>query len=98
MIVIRVAIHFNPAERKQMLDYMQKHIEASRSRLGCLNFGLYEDALHENNFLLYEEWETQAAFDAYKESEEFKQSGEVLFPLMIGTPDSAYYTANVLQQ
>jgi quinol monooxygenase YgiN len=97
MIVIRVALTFNPSERTTMLTYMQTHLKESRAFTGCLNYGLYQDIADENRFLLYEEWDTQANFDAYKASEAFKTSGEVLFPLMVGTPDSVYYSASVLQ-
>jgi quinol monooxygenase YgiN len=97
MIVIRVAFEINPAERAGMLTYLQQHIaETRRDFAGCLNYGFYQDATNENGFLLYEEWDNQANFDAFKNSQAFQENGKVLFPLMVGKPDSVYYAATAM--
>ena len=43
------------------------------------------------SFLLYEEWADRKAADAYLTSEYFQAAAAVLFPLIDGQPDSAYY-------
>ena len=43
--------------------------------------------------LLYEEWKTREAAEAYLGSDYFRDAGAILFPLMEGRPDSAYYEA-----
>ncbi|HYN49705.1 MAG TPA: hypothetical protein VES62_02170 [Thermoleophilaceae bacterium] len=44
--------------------------------------------------LLYEEWTTKEAADTYLQSDYFREAGALLFPLMDGAPDSAYYVAD----
>ena len=98
MIVVRVAFEINPAERTNMLTYLQQHIKETRQNFaGCVQYGFYQDATNENGFLLYEEWDTQANFDAFKASPGFQANGKVLFPIMVGKPDSVSYAANALQ-
>jgi quinol monooxygenase YgiN len=97
MIVVRVAFKINPAERANVLAYLQKDTEATRKVAGCLHYGFYQDAADENSFLLYEEWDTQADFDAFKQSDSFKESGKMLFPVMVGKPDSVSYASSRLQ-
>lgn len=96
MIVIRVKINVTSEAKPQFLHVMKDSIAISRDFDGCLHFGVYEDVTDENTLILYEEWETQAHFDAYKSSEHFDKSGKQLFPLMNGKPDSAYFTAELI--
>lgn len=54
---------------------------------------VFSDPSDPDRVLLYEEWSTRDAAEAYMHSEYFRASADVLFPLMTGTPDSAYYEA-----
>jgi quinol monooxygenase YgiN len=76
----------------------QEMTEVKQKFTGCERFALYGDASKEDNFLIYEEWQSQANFEAYQTSEYFKKNGEKLFAMMAGAPDSAYFEADVLQQ
>ncbi len=96
MIVIRVKIAVKPEAKGDFIAAMHESIPISSAFDGCIQFSLYEDTTDENALLLYEEWETQAHFDAYRNSAHFKDSGAVLFPLMDGSPDSAYFDAKVM--
>ena len=97
MLVIRVKMRVTPQNKAAFVTAMTESIPISSAFDGCIQFSLYEDMTDENALLLYEEWESQAQFDAYRESEHFAESGKVLFPLMDGKPDSAYFTAERLQ-
>ena len=57
---------------------------------------MYIDPTDANSVLVYEEWRSRADFDAYRNSEFFAESGAVLFPLMEGAPDSAYYESELV--
>lgn len=96
MIVIRVLIDLQPEHREAFLAFMNDSITVSNNFDGCLKYQLYQDVQAENTYLLYEEWESQAHFDAYRQSEHMAESGRVLFPMMAGKPDSAYYNATVI--
>ena len=63
---------------------------------GCERFAVYNDPRDANNLLLYEEWTNREAADAYMKSEYFRESGEILLPLIDGEPDSAYYEAELV--
>lgn len=93
MMVIRVKVQVQPENKSSFLDAMKESIRISRKFDGCMTFDLYEDVTDDHALLLYEEWKTQADFDAYKASQHFKDSGKVLFALMDGEPDSAYFDA-----
>jgi quinol monooxygenase YgiN len=43
--------------------------------------------------MLYEEWQSKEAFDAYRHSDFFKQNGQIFNPMFSAKPDSAYYQA-----
>ena len=97
MIVIRVQLQVKPDDKRQLIDFMKDSVTISRRFDGCVRYAFYEDVTDENAFILYEEWESQTKFDTYRESEHFKESGKVIFPLLNGEPDSAYFTADKLQ-
>jgi quinol monooxygenase YgiN len=96
MIVIRVLLNIKPEEKPEFLSHVQESIAISRQFEGCSAFSVYEDIQQENAFLLYEEWDSQQNFDAYKASEHFQETGRVLFPMMSGDPSSAYFNAEAL--
>jgi len=93
MIVIRVKVKVTSENKSEFVRIMTDSINVSREFDGCQFFGLYEDVTDENTLILYEEWETQSDFDAYKASEHFTESGKQLFPLMDGAPENAYFMA-----
>lgn len=49
---------------------------------GCMNFEVYEADEDNSEFLVYEEWTDQEAFDAYKQSENYKTLVELKKPLV----------------
>lgn len=97
MIVIRVSIQVQPEKRHDFMQFMIHSIALSRGYEGCLKFSLYDDVSDENTFFLYEEWQSLTDFNRYRESEHFKESGAVLFPMMTGAPETAYYEAQPIQ-
>jgi quinol monooxygenase YgiN len=95
MIIIRVAMNVQPENKEKFLSLLGQEAVSVRRLEGCLKFNIFEDVSSENALLLYEEWQTLEAFDAYRTSRAFKETGQHLFPLMDGKPDSAYYSAEV---
>ena len=97
MIVIRVVVKVKPEEQVNFVNHMKQEMVEVKQFSGCEKFRLYTDVTNENTFLLYEEWQSQTNFDAYKNSDYFKQNGEKLFPMMAEPPDSAYFEAEILK-
>jgi quinol monooxygenase YgiN len=92
MFTVRVALRVRPDGRERCLARLEHEAREVPARFdGCERFAVYRDPSDADSLFLYEEWRDRSAADAYLRSDEFKASGEVLFPLMDGPPDSAYY-------
>jgi quinol monooxygenase YgiN len=96
MIVIRVQADIDPEKRDIFLEQVRRDIVVSRNHSGCHLFTWCEDVSHKNRFLLYEEWDSEEAFDAYKRSEHFERVNAALRPFLSSPPESSYYTASLL--
>lgn len=93
MIVVRVLLNVKPESRDQLLAVMHDDAVETRKFAGCLRFQLYTHPLNTAELMLYEEWESAAAFEAYRQSDYLKERGGQIFPLLDGKPDAAYYDA-----
>jgi len=94
MFTVRVAARVRPEGRKAFVAQLKKEEhEVPESFTGCERFSVYSDPAEPTNVLLYEEWQSRDAFDAYRTSDYFEASGAILFPLIDGAPDSAYFEA-----
>ena len=92
MFTIRVAVQVRPDGREAFVAQLKKEEQEVPSRFaGCQRFAVYRDPGDPGSFLLYEEWSDRTAADAYLNSDYFQAGAAVLFPLMDGQPDSAYY-------
>ncbi len=96
MIVVRVQMNIRPELRREFLELLDREATTVRALEGCLKFDVFEKTGEENTLFLYEEWQTLSNFDAYRTSEDFRQNGQKLFPMVAGQPDSAYYAAEVV--
>src|SRR5689334_1893490 len=97
MIVVRVAMNIKPSDLSNFVAACQDNVTESRKFDGCLKFEVFEDMGNENRLFLYEEWASLQHFDAYRHSDYFKASGAVLFPMIDGAPDTAYYQGEAIQ-
>ncbi|MCC7448579.1 MAG: antibiotic biosynthesis monooxygenase [Anaerolineae bacterium] len=96
MIVIRVQAKVAPDKREEFLEQVQRDVRISRQFKGCVAFDWSQDLLEPDTFALYEEWESSEAFNNFKNSEHFKQTGGAIMPLLTQEPKSGYYQANIL--
>jgi quinol monooxygenase YgiN len=95
MVIIRVTMNVQADNREKFLGLLEQEAKEVRKLEGCVKFNIFEDVSSKSALLLYEEWQTLEAFDAYRTSQAFKETGQHLFPLIDGKPDSAYYSAEV---
>jgi quinol monooxygenase YgiN len=92
VLTIRVAVQVRPEGRDAFVAQLKKEEhEVPAAFAGCQRFAVYRDPGDPDSFLLYEEWADRQAADAYLTSEYFQTAAAVLFPLINGQPDSAYY-------
>ena len=94
MFCVRVAVRVKSEGRERFLAQLKKEEREVPDRFaGCARFAVFSDPADPDSLLLYEEWTSREAADRYLRSDYFREAGEVLFPLMDGAPDSAYYEA-----
>lgn len=93
MIIIHVQVKIKPEKRSKFLEIARQEAEQARTLQGCIRYEWMGDVNGDDTFTVYEEWETQADFDAYKQSDYFKQLNNVFAALVAAAPDSHYYTA-----
>jgi len=91
MMVIRVVVDVRPEHTEAFVAHLREEALQVRELDGCERYELFRDSEREHRFLLYEEWASREAFDAYRESDLLRESFAVLGPMMAGAPDSAYY-------
>lgn len=94
--VVRVRLHIPLNKRDSFLSQIHKTATAVRERDGCIRFDVLEDTVDQNAFMLYEEWSSRTTLEAYKASQQFADAGAVLFPMLEGKPDSAYYATTLV--
>jgi len=93
MIIIHVQVKIKPEKRDEFLDIAHQEAAHARTLKGCIRYEWMGDVKDGNTFTVYEEWATQADFDAYRNSDDFKQLNDIFAPLMAAAPDSHYYNA-----
>ncbi len=92
MFTVRVAARVRAEGREMFVEQLKKEErEVPAQFTGCERFRVYADPAEPTSVLLYEEWQSREAFDAYRTSDYFGASGAILFPLIDGAPDSAYF-------
>jgi len=92
MFTVRVAVKVRPDGRDEFVARLEKEaVEVPTRFAGCERFAVFVDRADPNQIFLYEEWTDRKSADAYLSSDYFKAGGDVLYPLMDGQPDSAYY-------
>ena len=97
MHVIRVMVTVPPANVEAFVAQLDKESAEVPARFGgCQKFRVYHGTSDPNDYLLYEEWDSEAAFNEYRQSDYFKDAGQLLFPLIDGAPDSAYFDAQLV--
>ncbi len=96
MIVIRIIVTVKPKERGALLVHMKQEVAAMKQFPGCERFKLFEDVSSEDTFLLYEEWKDRTSFAAYKSSPTFEANNRTLRPMLKGSPDQAYFIAELM--
>lgn len=97
MIVINIRVPVNPAKRSEFVAAAQQETRFASSMAGCVKYGWAQDIGNPDQFVLYEEWESQARFDGYKNSDHFQQLNQTLAPMLSGAPQSSTYQTAALE-
>ncbi len=91
MHIVRVLFNVKSESVSQVRAYVREHAAEGASFPGNVTYAFRQDPEEPRRWLLFEEWEDESAFDAYKRSEHFAAASRALGPLMDGPPATAYY-------
>lgn len=73
ILTVIARIKAKPGMEKRMQQDLLGLLAPTRSETGCINFDLFIDINEPTVFMLYENWESQAALDAHFEQPYVKQ-------------------------
>jgi quinol monooxygenase YgiN len=95
MIIAIVEFELAAENQDKVLEVLTADGLAAQKLEGCLGFKTLRVAGSDTGWILIEEWQDMAAFEAYKASPEFARVGEVLMPLMLAPPRSRAFEAKL---
>jgi len=73
MIVLKVDLVVKPGTEEKCKEYLRILQEHSRQEPGCLMYIGHQSTRDSRRFLIYEQYEDQAALDAHRNAHYFKQ-------------------------
>lgn len=96
MLIAIVDFSTAPSDRPAALAQLDGEGEQVRAMPGNLSFRVYASRQDETAVSIVHEWADEESFAGYLESESFARSGQVLRPMMTGTPVSRRFRAELL--
>jgi quinol monooxygenase YgiN len=84
MLMVTGKFAISPDDRADFLEFVTALVPVERSVTGCLSFDIYEDVVTPNTFLVMEQWEDEAALDAYTETEAYAEHDDTLSSFVLG--------------
>ena len=91
------AIEVPPNAGPELEKRFAHRAHAVDNQPGFLGFQLLRPVKGEDRYFVVTQWEDEESFAAYLGSASFARSGEVLRPLMTGTPVSRRFRADLLE-
>ncbi|SRR5258708_148247 len=96
MIVTRVIFSIKPVMNEEFLQVVRNTTQAVPQLKGCKYFGFYRDLEKPHTYFFSEEWETEADFNAFHKSTEFKELSKV-FDMLNGKPSATYFSGEYMK-
>jgi quinol monooxygenase YgiN len=85
------------ADRPAALAQLDSERDQVHAMLGNVAFRVYASREDETGISIVHEWEDEASLDGYLRSDCFARFGEVLRPIMTGTPVSRRFRVELLE-
>jgi len=95
MIIAIVEFEIAAEHQAKVQEVLATDRDEAQALAGCLSFQTLRVAGSETGWILVEEWQDMAAFEAYKASAGFARVGAVLGPLMLAPPRSRAFEATL---
>lgn len=83
MILVTVEASFTPETIAAAIDSFRDQAKVVRKLPGCRHYTLYQD---EMAVVIVQKWDETAQFDAYRDSQIFRDLGAALKPIMAAPP------------
>jgi quinol monooxygenase YgiN len=97
VLIAVVDFSTSAADRPAALAQLDSEREQVRSMPGNLAFRIYACREDDTRVSVVHEWQDEASFAGYLDSQAFARSGEVLRPMMAGAPVSRRFRAELLE-
>jgi quinol monooxygenase YgiN len=97
--VIIAIVDFNTAatDRAAALAQLDSERDEVRAMPGNVAFRVYASREDETRVTVIHEWDDEESFAGYQKSDSLARSGEVLRPMMSGSPVSRRFRAELLE-
>ena len=86
MLIVSGRVPVKPERRAEAVAAALKMAAATRAESGCRTYGFYSDLADPNLFLIYEEWENEAALMAHFQTPHMAEFNAVIPQLIAGPP------------
>ena len=93
MIIISGVVQIKPDMRETAVAVALKMSAASEAEPGCITYRFYSDFQDANTFLLYEEWESEAALAAHFQTPHMAEFQTQLPSILASEPAIKRYMA-----
>lgn len=97
MLIAIVDFSTAAADRPAALAQLDSERERVRAMPGNVAFRVCASREDDTGISIVHEWEDEASFDGYLRSDSLAHSGNVLRPIMTGTPVSRRFRAELLE-
>lgn len=92
MFVQLVHIRIKPGRIQEFFDVFRINFEGTRAEPGNYRFDVLQDPEDENHFVIYEAFEDEAAVDAHRQTQHYRDTVEGLNGLMTtATREKQYF-------
>ena len=98
MFIAVVDFTVAPKDRDIALAALAEDAPAARALPGNISFRTFSNTGDMTHIGIFQEWETQAAFEGYTSSPGFAKVGEKLRPLMTAAPTSRRFEAKLFEE
>jgi quinol monooxygenase YgiN len=97
MLIAILDFDTTATDRPAALAQLDNEHDEVRAMPGNVAFRVYASRGDDSRVTVVHEWDDEASFAGYLESDCFTRSGDVLRPLMTGTPVSRRFHAELLE-
>lgn len=95
MLIQMVSIAVKEGHAAEFLEAFRINYEGTRQEPGNLRFDVLRDPNDENNFLIYEVFESEAALDEHRKTPHYKECVRLIDPILTGPRTKVFYDAEM---